>query len=103
MNREQLVKKIVQAGLERLTTESSFINVDDLEKKPIGISLGEISILYSTPFTCLPGADNDYILDIWDSKRKVLSVRWQKSPDALSITSFKRDKWINVLLPDAEK
>jgi len=102
MNREQLVKKIVHAALERLSIGKSFIHVDNIDKKPIGISFDQISILHSTPFTCLPGSDTGYLLDIWDSKRKVLSVRWQKSPDDLFITSFKRDEWINALLPDVE-
>ena len=97
MNNTQLSINIAIAVLDLVATEGKHIIVDSENYRPIEINIGNLLILYSTPFTRLPGAEREYLIDIWDDQKKVFSVRWKDEINNLTIISFKRDKWVDIL------
>jgi len=101
MKRIEIVRKITQVVLEKLSKEGELVTIERMKQKPMGAKFGNISVLYSTPFLRLPGCENEYILDIWEmTAGKVMSVRWEKDIENMIITSYKRGEWIKEFLPD---
>ena len=97
MNNTQLSINIAIAVLDLVATEGKHIIVNRENYRPIEINIGNLFIIYSTPFTRLPGAEREYLIDIWDDQKKVFSVRWKDEINNLTIISFKRDKWVDIL------
>ena len=85
------VKEIIDISLQLIEKKGKFVEVKNIDTRPKGVTYKSLDIQYSTPFTKLPGASDQYILDIWQKNMgKVFSVRWEP----FTIINFKRGNWL---------
>ena len=85
------VKEIINISSQLIEKKGKFVEVKNIDTRPKGVIHKSLDIKYSTPFNKLPGASDQYIIDIWQkNKGKVFSVRWEP----ISITTFKRGEWL---------
>lgn len=60
-------------------------------------TVGELEILRTTPAAKLEGMPAANGIDIWDRKRKVLSIWWNVEHE-LEVVAFKKGEWYQPLL-----
>jgi len=94
MTKKEKATLITKHAIELLSKNGEFKTIEKIDTKPLGMNIENLSILYTTPFMRIPGLDNLYLLDIWNtSKGKIFSVRWENEINNLEVVNFKRGDW----------
>jgi hypothetical protein len=113
--------QIRNASLEALRTRGIMTQVGGLPGRTQTATLGDLKMMYRTPFQRLPAASKDvqytrallkqrgqrasrnleYGLDIWEPGGKVFNFEWSQDDEELQIVAFKRGPWEDVLLNSA--
>lgn len=95
--KSELAQIVISKALKVIKTKGKFIDVDNLETKPVEAKVGDLTILFSTPFTKLPGLEQ-YLIDIWCANHgKVFSARWGENYSNLELISLRKGGWCRDL------
>lgn len=115
--------QIRSASLEALRTRGIMTQVGGLPGRTQTATLGDLNMMYRTPFQQLPAASRElqyahallkqrghkvsrnleYGLDIWEPGGKVFNFEWSQDDGELRIVAFKRGPWEDIVLKRAHQ